>query len=325
MKDNTYAAGTTLYRLDGTPGAYVWTTYECNGETLWPHIGIQRINGQPLGPESPRNVSVFDVHTSRQDAIFEKTTWLVTQKRNALRVIRTLGETLERLETTARDLDLHSVFDDRRTQVPAHGGIGVVQDLVVDRAPSPVPLERFQLRDWLYFVQGGRIRHVRVTEIRLLQTSEGYTVTSATLSAEGFPDPGHDEHSYFRSPEDALRSQLSLLRGQAEEYEKAVRVYSSQLNAFLHELRGESQGEPQSRVVELEYTNYRGETAERRFRPANLYVGSTEHHPEVQPLVRGYDVDRGVWRDFAVRGFSIQHIAMSEIFDALLHPEEDND
>lgn len=52
--------------------------------------------------------------------------------------------------------------------------------------------------------------------------------------------------------------------------------------------------------VRIRYTNYRGETADRRIRPRRLWHGTTEWHPEPGFLLEAEDVERRVIRDFAV-------------------------
>lgn len=54
-------------------------------------------------------------------------------------------------------------------------------------------------------------------------------------------------------------------------------------------------------IVEILYTNYRGETARRRIVPGELRYGSTEFHPEPQWLLDALDVEKGVQRTFAMR------------------------
>lgn len=52
---------------------------------------------------------------------------------------------------------------------------------------------------------------------------------------------------------------------------------------------------------EVMYTNWRGETSKRRFTFHRLWYGSTEYHEEPQWLIHGFDMDKGVYRDFAVK------------------------
>lgn len=49
------------------------------------------------------------------------------------------------------------------------------------------------------------------------------------------------------------------------------------------------------------YTNYRGETAVRVFKPLNLYWGSSEWHPEPQWLMDGWDEEKQQSRTFALK------------------------
>ena len=52
--------------------------------------------------------------------------------------------------------------------------------------------------------------------------------------------------------------------------------------------------------VLIDYTNHRGQRTLRRIYPFGMFWGHTEWHPEDQWLVPAYDIDRGVWRHFAM-------------------------
>lgn len=54
-------------------------------------------------------------------------------------------------------------------------------------------------------------------------------------------------------------------------------------------------------VVIIRYTNYRGETANRRIVPIGIRFGSTEWHPEQQWLLEAFDLDRDATRSFALK------------------------
>ncbi len=54
-------------------------------------------------------------------------------------------------------------------------------------------------------------------------------------------------------------------------------------------------------VVTIRYTNYKGETADRRVIPLRLHFTATEWHPEPQWVMEAFDIDRGADRSFAVR------------------------
>lgn len=58
--------------------------------------------------------------------------------------------------------------------------------------------------------------------------------------------------------------------------------------------------DPSSEVV-IRYTNYRGETADRRIVPIRIRFGSTEWHPEGQWLLEAFDLDRDATRAFALK------------------------
>lgn len=53
--------------------------------------------------------------------------------------------------------------------------------------------------------------------------------------------------------------------------------------------------------MEVMYTNYKGETSLRKFIFHRLYYGSTKYHPKNQWLVRGFDLDKNAFRDYAVK------------------------
>ena len=51
----------------------------------------------------------------------------------------------------------------------------------------------------------------------------------------------------------------------------------------------------------ITYTNWRGETAQRRIIPQSVWFGATDWHPEPQWLLKAMDADKGEIRDFAMR------------------------
>lgn len=59
-------------------------------------------------------------------------------------------------------------------------------------------------------------------------------------------------------------------------------------------------------AVRFTYKNWRGETRERHVRPDAIFYGTTEHHPEPQWLMVGFDLERGeaVIRTFAMKDIS---------------------
>ena len=54
-------------------------------------------------------------------------------------------------------------------------------------------------------------------------------------------------------------------------------------------------------TVIIDYTNYRGERAERRISPIMIYFRATEHHPEPQWLLDAHDLDKDAGRTFAMK------------------------
>jgi hypothetical protein len=55
--------------------------------------------------------------------------------------------------------------------------------------------------------------------------------------------------------------------------------------------------------VQMTYTNWRGETAERAIIPARVWFGSTDWHPEPQWFLKAMDTEKGEMRDFALKDF----------------------
>lgn len=63
-------------------------------------------------------------------------------------------------------------------------------------------------------------------------------------------------------------------------------------------MSGSDNGEKQEVIIY--YTNYRGETAERRIRPLRLIFESNEWHPEPQWLLEAVDIEKGAQRTFSL-------------------------
>lgn len=53
--------------------------------------------------------------------------------------------------------------------------------------------------------------------------------------------------------------------------------------------------------ITFTYKNWRGEVARRTVTPAKIWYGSSQHHPEPQWFLRGFDHQRKAERDFAMR------------------------
>jgi hypothetical protein len=68
-------------------------------------------------------------------------------------------------------------------------------------------------------------------------------------------------------------------------------------------------GEP----VVIGYTNHRGEFAERRIHPMNVWYGSTKWHPERQWFLDALDYDKGEYRDFALKDIGTATARVSEL------------
>jgi predicted DNA-binding transcriptional regulator YafY len=57
----------------------------------------------------------------------------------------------------------------------------------------------------------------------------------------------------------------------------------------------------ESCVVQIVYTNYKGETAIRQILPQRMWYGATEWHPEKQWLLDAIDVEKNALRAFAMK------------------------
>lgn len=54
-------------------------------------------------------------------------------------------------------------------------------------------------------------------------------------------------------------------------------------------------------TVQITYTNWKGETAQRTIKPIELWYGATEYHPEKQWLLRALDIEKDDERNFAMK------------------------
>ncbi len=57
----------------------------------------------------------------------------------------------------------------------------------------------------------------------------------------------------------------------------------------------------ESKIVVINYTNWKGVTALRKIIPKKIFFGSTEWHKEEQWLLEAYDVDKNADRSFAIK------------------------
>lgn len=85
----------------------------------------------------------------------------------------------------------------------------------------------------------------------------------------------------------------------------------------IAEQKIEELNKPTPSVV-LTYTNYRGETADRKIIPSEVWFGSTEWHPEPQWLLRAYDCEKKADRDFALKDFGKPAPAKQELTDKVI-------
>jgi predicted DNA-binding transcriptional regulator YafY len=56
----------------------------------------------------------------------------------------------------------------------------------------------------------------------------------------------------------------------------------------------------ESKIVNILYTNYRGETGYRNIIPHRIWFGSTQWHPADQWLLDAHDVEKNAIRNFAM-------------------------
>lgn len=55
------------------------------------------------------------------------------------------------------------------------------------------------------------------------------------------------------------------------------------------------------RAIKVEYVNWRKECTVRAIVPIKIYWGKTQWHPEEQWLLQVWDVNRGAYREYALR------------------------
>lgn len=60
------------------------------------------------------------------------------------------------------------------------------------------------------------------------------------------------------------------------------------------------------------YTNYKGETADRKIKPLHIYFGESKFHEGQQWFLRGLDLDKNQERDFAVKDFKEHLLVLAE-------------
>ena len=55
-------------------------------------------------------------------------------------------------------------------------------------------------------------------------------------------------------------------------------------------------------MVEVRYTNWKGQTSLRKIEPIKIFKGSNEFHPEEQWLLKCFDLEKNAERTFAMQG-----------------------
>lgn len=142
--------------------------------------------------------------------------------------------------------------------------------------------------EWVYAV----IDHYARRERGLLLTNNVYL--ERARSAE--TDLGRVERNrdMWKGQVDRQAEEITRLRAELAKAEALIKEIAAREVAELNK--------PTPSVV-LTYTNYCGETAERRIIPFEVWFGSTEWHPEPQWLLRAYDCEKKAERDFALKDF----------------------
>jgi predicted DNA-binding transcriptional regulator YafY len=69
--------------------------------------------------------------------------------------------------------------------------------------------------------------------------------------------------------------------------------------------------EPYGVRIEGEYTNWKGETRNRRIIAYSLWYGSTEWHPEQGLFIRGLDLEKNEVRDFRLEDFNMEMLRVN--------------
>lgn len=57
----------------------------------------------------------------------------------------------------------------------------------------------------------------------------------------------------------------------------------------------------EKQIINIVYTNYRGETSVRKILPQKIWFGKTQWHPEEQWLLEAYDIKKQGDRSFAIK------------------------
>lgn len=63
---------------------------------------------------------------------------------------------------------------------------------------------------------------------------------------------------------------------------------------------------PDDGIIRVDYTNWRGERAQRRITPVKVWYGKTEWHPTPTILLEAYDHGKREYRDFKVTDFHME-------------------
>ena len=56
-----------------------------------------------------------------------------------------------------------------------------------------------------------------------------------------------------------------------------------------------------SKIIQIDYVNWRGERANRRIKPLKIWYGVSEWHKEKQWFIKAIDIEKEEERDFALK------------------------
>jgi|GEM_PF-6989585 len=80
-----------------------------------------------------------------------------------------------------------------------------------------------------------------------------------------------------------------------------VRIVNRETGVVEHEIDPEVLHYLDRKTVVIDYTNHRGERAERKVIPLSVWFGKTQYHRTAQWLLMAHDVEKRGRRDFAMK------------------------
>ena len=105
--------------------------------------------------------------------------------------------------------------------------------------------------------------------------------------------PCDDKQEVFRQK---MRRRGFIFHSRAS---KAWLITPSGKEALRYAERAVADAKPDSRLVRIDYTNWKGERQQRTIHPLNMFWGSNEWHPQPQWLIEAFDLEKKAVRTFA--------------------------